>query len=114
LLNFGHTVGHAVEKATAYSRLLHGEAVAMGMVAAARLSESLGVCGGDVVSRLDTLLTALGLATAIPADVDTAAVIDAVAYDKKAYGGKVVFVLAEAIGRCVQREIDRGSIRVAL
>jgi 3-dehydroquinate synthase len=114
LLNFGHTVGHAVEKATAYSRLLHGEAVAMGMVAAARLSEALGVCGADVVARIDALLSALGLATAIPADVDTAAIIDAVAYDKKAYGGKVVFVLAEAIGRCVQREIDRGSIRGAL
>jgi len=114
LLNFGHTVGHAVEKATGYSRLLHGEAVAIGMVAAARLSENLGACGPDVGARIAALLSAFGLATAIPADVDPAAVIAAVAYDKKAHGGKVVFVLAEAIGRCVQREIDRGSIRGAL
>ena len=114
LLNFGHTVGHAVEKTTGYSRLLHGEAVAMGMVAAAGLSEKLGLCGPDVSTRLRALLSALGLATAIPADVDVAAVVDAVAYDKKAHGDKVIFVLAEAIGRCVQREIDRGSIRAAL
>lgn len=114
LLNFGHTVGHAVEKATAYSRLLHGEAVAMGMVAAARLSERLGVCGSEVSTRIQSLLSALGLATEIPADVERAAVIDAVAYDKKAQGSKVVFVLAEGIGRCVQRELDRGSIRAAL
>ena len=114
LLNFGHTVGHAVEKATGYSRFLHGEAVAMGMVVAAGLSAKLGLCGPDVGARLAALLSALGLSTAIPDDVDPTAVIDAVAYDKKASGGKVIFVLAEAIGRCVQREIDRGSIRDAL
>jgi 3-dehydroquinate synthase len=114
LLNFGHTVGHAVEKATGYSRLLHGEAVAMGMVVAARLSENLGLCGPDVANRVQALLSALGLATKLPADVETAALIDAIAYDKKASGGKVAFVLAEAIGRCVQREIDRGSIRAVL
>jgi 3-dehydroquinate synthase len=114
LLNFGHTVGHAVEKVTGYSRLLHGEAVAMGMVAAARLSENLGLCGPDVGVRVQALLSSLGLSTAIPADVDRAAVIDAVAYDKKASGGKVICVLAEAIGRCVQCEIDRQSIRGVL
>jgi 3-dehydroquinate synthase len=113
-LNFGHTVGHAVEKATGYSRLLHGEAVAMGMVVAARLSENLGLCGPEVAARVQALLSALGLATQLPADVETAALIDAIAYDKKASGGKVAFVLAETIGRCVQREIDRGSIRVVL
>jgi 3-dehydroquinate synthase len=114
LLNFGHTVGHAVEKVTGYSRLLHGEAVAMGMVAAARLSENLGLSGPGVGARLQALLSSLGLSTAIPADVDRAAVIDAIAYDKKASGGKVICVLTEAIGRCVQREIDRQSIRGAL
>lgn len=114
LLNFGHTVGHAVEKATGYSRLLHGEAVSIGMVVAARLSAVLGVCGPEVEARVRTLSSALGLPTAIPADVDPAVVVDAVAYDKKAHGDKVVFVVAEAIGRCVQREIDRVSIRGAL
>jgi 3-dehydroquinate synthase len=114
VLNFGHTVGHAVEKVTDYSRFLHGEAVAIGMVSAARLSERLGLCGPDVGARIEALLAALGLSTALPADVDPGAVIAAVAYDKKTHGGKVVFVLAEAIGRCLQREIDRGSIRNAL
>jgi 3-dehydroquinate synthase len=114
LLNFGHTVGHAVEKVTGYSRFLHGEAVAIGMVVAARLSEKLGVCSPDVAQRIRALLSALGFSTTVPGELDVAAVIDAVAYDKKAHGDKVVFVLAEAVGRCVQREIDRESIRSAL
>jgi len=114
VLNFGHTVGHALEKVTGYSRLLHGEAVAIGMVVAARLSERLGLCGPDVAPRIQTLLTALGLSTMVPQDVDPAAVIDAVTYDKKAHGDKVVFVLTEDVGRCVQRQIDRESIRSAL
>jgi 3-dehydroquinate synthase len=114
LLNFGHTVGHAIEKVTGYSRYLHGEAVAMGMVAAARLSRSLGLCGDEVPDRIGRLLGALGLAIEIPHDVDRDAIVRAVAFDKKAEGERVVFVLAEAIGRCTQRELEPSVLRNVL
>jgi 3-dehydroquinate synthetase len=84
------------------------------MVAAARLSASLGSSGPDVADRIKSLLGGLGLVTELPEDLDREAVISAVSYDKKSSGGKVIFILTEAIGHCVQREIDRGSIGVAL
>lgn len=114
VLNFGHTVGHAIEKTTRYERYLHGEAVAMGMVVAARLSERLAACPAGVADRIGALLTTLGLEAEVPSDIDTRALVDAVAFDKKAAGSKVVFVLAEGIGRCAQREIDRGVIASVL
>jgi 3-dehydroquinate synthase len=114
LLNFGHTVGHAVEKVTRYDRYLHGEAVAMGMVTAARLSERLGVCAAGIADRVATLLGRLGLPGDVPAELDREAIVDAVAYDKKSTGGGVIFVLSEEVGRCSQREIDRRDILAAL
>jgi 3-dehydroquinate synthase len=114
VLNFGHTVGHAIEKVTSYSRFLHGEAVAMGMVAAARLSRSLGVCGEDVPARVERVLRELGLDVELPTDIDRDAIVRAVSFDKKTRGDRVVFVLAEAVGRSVQREIDPAAVRNAL
>jgi 3-dehydroquinate synthase len=114
ILNFGHTVGHAIEKSTGYERFLHGEAVAMGMVSAGRLSEKLGACPDGLARRIAALLGALGLETEIPRDIDRRAIVDAVAFDKKAAGGEVTFVLAEEVGRCAQREIDRAVIATVL
>lgn len=114
VLNFGHTVGHAIEKATGYSRYLHGEAVAQGMVVAARLSRSLGACSAEVPARLERVLSALGLETELPADVEPAEILRALAFDKKARGERVVFVLAEAVGRVVQRELDPAALRGVL
>jgi 3-dehydroquinate synthase len=114
LLNFGHTAGHAIEKVSGYSRFLHGEAVGIGMAIAARLSRSLGVCGDTVPERLERLLEALELESALPGDLDRDAIVAAVAFDKKSRGERVVFVLAEAIGRCVQRELEPAALRAVL
>jgi 3-dehydroquinate synthase len=99
VLNFGHTVGHALEAATGYRRFLHGEAVAIGMVAAARISARLGRCGAEIAERLARLLMSAGLPTEIPGDVSRDALLAAVQGDKKSRGGRIRFVCIEAIGR---------------
>ncbi len=100
-LNFGHTLGHAMEKA-AGGRLTHGEAVAVGMVAAARLSVELGLCERRVLQRLEALIERAGLpARAEGLDVDD--VLDFMAHDKKFTTGQNRFVLLSEIGRWVER-----------
>jgi shikimate kinase/3-dehydroquinate synthase len=93
LLNLGHTVGHAIESATGYMRYRHGEAVAIGLLAALRLS------GREALrSEVAELLAARGLpATFSGAPVDD--VVDLVAREKKSSGGRVPFVLVEAPGQ---------------
>jgi 3-dehydroquinate synthase len=98
-LNFGHTVGHAVETATGYGRVLHGEAVAIGMVAAARASRARGLCDAATVGRIRALLERLGLPVEVPADVAAGALADAMRRDKKSAGGRIRFVAVEDIGR---------------
>ncbi|HEV7735141.1 MAG TPA: 3-dehydroquinate synthase [Candidatus Binatia bacterium] len=98
-LNYGHTVGHAVEMLTEYRRLLHGEAVAIGMVAAARVSHGLGLCDASVVTRIEGVLRRAGLPTSIPDDLERPALALAMRSDKKSAGGKIRFVAVEAIGR---------------
>jgi 3-dehydroquinate synthase len=98
-LNYGHTVGHAVEMLTDYRRFLHGEAVAIGMVAAARVSHALGTCDAAVVTRIRDLLARAGLPTALPDDLDDAALALAMRGDKKSHGGKIRFVAVRRIGQ---------------
>jgi 3-dehydroquinate synthase len=97
VLNYGHTVGHALEAVTGYARWTHGEAVALGIAAASRLAERLGVAGGGVRQRQLGLLQAAGLPIR-GADVLAPAVLDAIGRDKKARDGRLPFVLAPAIG----------------
>lgn len=99
VLNFGHTVGHAVEVLTEYRQFLHGEAVAIGMVAAARVSQRLGTCGADVVARIERLLKRAGLPTEIPKELRSPALALAMQADKKSTGGRIRFVAVEVIGR---------------
>ncbi len=97
ILNFGHTLGHAFEAETAYKRLLHGEAVGFGMVAAAKLSEmKYGLPASDRQRIEDVVLSY----TSFPGleDVDARQVAARVSGDKKAMGGKVTFIVAERIG----------------
>jgi 3-dehydroquinate synthase len=110
VLNFGHTIGHAVEQATDYSRYLHGEAVSMGMVAAARLSARVGACNADVADRLARLLERLGLATEIPADLARDRLERAVAADKKAQRESVSFIVCTAIGSCREQPLAPADI----
>lgn len=100
-LNFGHTLGHAVESATGMS---HGEAVSVGMAFAAELSVRKGFLGRDERDRVTRLLKRLGLP--LKADASPEAVLDAVTRDKKKEGGSVRFVFLEGIGRPLVKEIS--------
>ncbi len=97
-LNYGHTFGHALEAATNYERLLHGEAVAIGMMGAARLAVALGRMPADFTPRQEGLLTALGLPTATPADLDPDELWKLMWHDKKVRDGEIRFVLPSRIG----------------
>ena len=103
LLNLGHTFGHALEAACGYADiLLHGEAVAIGMVLAFRLSARLGLCAGDDADRIERHLAAVGLPTspkAIDRRFDAADLIDRMHQDKKVTDGRITFVLARGIGQ---------------
>ncbi len=114
ILNFGHTIGHALEKSTSYSRYLHGEAVAIGMVAAMRISWRLGLCDENCVSRLESLLHDLGLETALPADMTPALLAEAVGFDKKAAGDGVVFIVVGRIGAVSERTMSRSQLESLL
>lgn len=97
ILNFGHTAGHAVEQVTGYSRYLHGEAVAIGMVYAARLSARVLGLSEREVERITALVRRAGLPTVAP-ELNWAEIRRAMAVDKKGKGGTPRFVLARNIG----------------
>jgi 3-dehydroquinate synthase len=109
ILNFGHTVGHAIEQATEYSAYLHGEAVAMGMQAALAVGARLGVTSAAAVARVSRLCQAFGLPTDF-GGVNEAAVEAALGLDKKTVGGEIQFVLIREIGDAVTRSLDRARL----
>jgi 3-dehydroquinate synthase len=98
ILNFGHTIGHAVEAASGYC-LAHGLAVAIGMIAAAELATAGGSLPRSETERLRGLVSAYGLPVSIPAKLDPAAIKDYLKTDKKAVSGRLFFVLPTRIGR---------------
>lgn len=100
ILNFGHTIGHAVEAASNFA-LIHGHAVAIGMVAALRLSVASGLCKRKEAGRVATLIHAFGLPTEIPQEMDRAAIKAFIKTDKKSIGGSVFYVLPTAIGKVI-------------
>ena len=97
ILNFGHTVGHALEAVTKYRRYRHGEAIALGMLAAADLSVARGALADRERQALAQLIAHLGPLPAV-ADLSTAEALDAIRRDKKVVHGKLHFVLAIEIG----------------
>ncbi|TMA80459.1 MAG: 3-dehydroquinate synthase [Deltaproteobacteria bacterium] len=99
VLNFGHTIAHGLESLTEYKQYLHGEAVAIGMVAAARISRRLGFCPDADYQRIRKLLERCGLPTEVPADLRGEPLALALRSDKKARGGLINFVCLEAIGK---------------
>jgi 3-dehydroquinate synthase len=112
LLNFGHTVGHALETVTGF-QLSHGEAVAAGMVAAGRLAQKMRLFAARDEGRLEKVIAAAGLPVALP-PVDASAMIEAMRHDKKVKSGKFRFVLPVAIGSAVVREIEPALVAESL
>jgi 3-dehydroquinate synthase len=120
ILNFGHTVGHALEAVTSYRRFRHGEAVGHGMIVAAEISKRLGLLD---VPGLESLRRAVALAGRLPRadDLGAGEILRAVAADKKSTGGEVQWVLLERIGRArivggreIPQSLLRESIRAGL
>ena len=103
ILNFGHTIGHALELASGY-KLLHGEAVAIGMVVEAEVGERMGITERGTAQRLREALTALKLPTEVLLGTDPEALLAATRLDKKARGGRPEYVLLERIGAVYRGE----------
>jgi 3-dehydroquinate synthase len=99
VLNFGHTIGHALEAATGYRKFLHGEAVGVGMVKAATLSVNQGFCDVASLKRVVALAQKAGLPVEIPPEVAPQSLIQAMQIDKKVAGGKIKFIMCEGIGK---------------
>jgi 3-dehydroquinate synthase len=97
ILNFGHTIGHAVELVSGYS-LLHGEAVAIGMALESELAEQIGLAQTGTAARVSSALKSAGLPTALPSGSDGEAVIEAMRSDKKGRSGRTRFALPLRIG----------------
>ncbi len=100
ILNFGHTFGHAVEAATSYQTYLHGEAVALGMLMAADLSQRLGLIDAALKNRVRDILIKAGLPTAAPR-IGAARALELMHMDKKVLAGTIRLVLLEKLGRAV-------------
>jgi 3-dehydroquinate synthase len=98
LLNLGHTFGHAIEQVTGYGAYLHGEAFAVGLCAAARLSRRLGLVGNTEVGRIESVLSAHALPTRLRAALPIDSLLAAMARDKKVRAGSLRFVLLKALG----------------
>ena len=108
LLNFGHTLGHAYELAGNYARWSHGDAVAAGMCAAARLGERLGITPAGTADRLERVLAALGLPTRIVCAPEQYAA--AIGLDKKGSGHTISVILLEEIGRAVRHPMEKDAL----
>jgi len=115
ILNFGHTIGHAIENSFGYGKFLHGEAISIGQVSAAKLSQKiLGLPSGDV-ERIGKLFVRAGLPVKIKLNsAQRKKLVAAMLLDKKVSGGEVKFVLAEKIGRvrfgCKASLADVGAV----
>ena len=102
LLNYGHTIGHALEASTEYGRFLHGEGVSVGMTGAAQIARGMGMINQGVVDKQEQLLQRFGLPTTA-AGVPVAGVLEAMTLDKKTEGGSNRWVLLEQVGKAVVR-----------
>lgn len=113
-LNLGHTFAHAFEKLSRY-RWRHGDAVALGLVCAARLGARLGLSDAALAARVENLLCALELPTRIPRAFATSAILDAMQADKKRVGARVRLVLPRALGDVIVTDaVPRAALRATL
>ncbi|MEK6689781.1 MAG: 3-dehydroquinate synthase [Nitrospirota bacterium] len=112
-LNFGHTIGHAIETLTNYTTYKHGEAVALGMLYEAKIANRMGLCNKDILEKLKVLILRAGLPTKLP-DISADKIIEAMQIDKKVREEKIRIVLPEEIGRVSLREIDNSIIQAVI
>lgn len=103
LLNLGHTFAHALENTAGYGTYLHGEAVGLGILLAARMSQKLGMIGKDQVDRVENILKLYGLETRLRSAIPTERLLEASKRDKKTLSGHSRFVLLNSIGSAVVR-----------
>lgn len=114
-LNYGHTVGHAIEKVLGYETFLHGEAISIGMVVEARLGELIGLTEPGTAAQVAEDLASAGLPITWDGLRDTEPLIAAMRSDKKATGGNLAFSLLTRLGDCkLVRDVDQESVRAAL
>jgi len=109
VLNFGHTIGHAVETETRYARFIHGEAVGLGMCLESRLSEALGLLAPEMAAAIEKLIAGYGLPCSLPKELDAGNLLAHMKRDKKVIAGEMTFILPVRIGDVTIRK----GIRVA-
>ena len=114
LLNFGHTVGHGIERATDF-RIPHGDCISIGMVAACAVSIKRAALSANQREEVVALLEKFSLPTQLPAEVDREKIIDAIAHDKKFSAGQIRFVVTPKIGEAqVSSDVTMDDIRAAI
>ena len=112
-LNFGHTFAHAIEAVSGYGVILHGEAVALGMLAASTLAASIGLCSAGLRDELEALVAAAGLAVRARLP-DDERLLEAMALDKKVVHARIRFVLPTRLGAVELRDdLEPAAIRAA-
>ncbi len=113
-LNLGHTFAHAIERVSQYT-IPHGQAVALGLIAAARLAQNQHLCAAQVPQRIEQVVERLGLPTTLPTSYEPQALLEAMGTDKKRRQGRLRFVLPRAIGRvALYDDIPREEVLAAL
>ncbi len=106
ILNYGHTIGHALESLAGYRGLIHGEAVGIGLVQEADLACHMGLCGREVVERIRSLVQRAGLSDQV-SPISFTSLWSAMQHDKKVVGGRVMGVWPVRIGEVVIRPIEQ-------
>jgi 3-dehydroquinate synthase len=115
LVNFGHTVGHAIERASDYERFRHGEAISLGIVAACAVSTKKAGLPKNQQKAIVDLLQSFELPTRLPSDFPRAKILKAIPFDKKFEGGKIRFVITPAIGSArLSTDVTPEDIRKAI
>lgn len=114
ILNFGHTIGHAIETVTGYTRFLHGEAVAMGMYEESLIAVQRGLIDQATAEKIKELISLYGLSPSIPSDLNGERLLNAMLLDKKTKAGRIRIVLPERIGRVIISEVTEEEILRAI
>ena len=110
ILNYGHTVGHAIESITNYRLFNHGEAVGLGMIIAGAIAVDLGLWSVADQTKQVAIIAKTRLPQSLPSDINQQAIVDSLSTDKKVEAGKVRFVLPTAIGNATLSDLVTGDL----